>query len=111
MDNLIALLLGLSVAYYFFSKGTFTLIVWGLIGYLVSLNYLHNSRTISVCVGIALALGVMYWSTREGFEEEDSEGDGEGEIKKKKEPKPKVKRSVRYWCINSVIKYIVKSGK
>jgi hypothetical protein len=80
MDNLIALLLGLGVAYYFFSKGTFTLIVWGLIGYLVSLNYLHNSRTISVCVGIALALGVMYWSTREGFEEENkSEKEGEPE--------------------------------
>ena len=42
-------------------------------------------------------------SEDEGFEEEDSEGDGCGEIKKKKEPKPKVKRSVRYWCINSDI--------
>jgi hypothetical protein len=70
MDNLIALLLGLGVAYYFFSKGTFTLIIWGLIGYLVSLNYLNKSRTVSVFVGIALALGIMYLSTREGFEEE-----------------------------------------
>jgi hypothetical protein len=42
-------------------------------------------------------------SEDEGFEEEDSEGDGGCEIKKKKEPKPKVKRSVRYWCINSDI--------
>jgi hypothetical protein len=38
-------------------------------------------------------------SEDEGFEEEESEG--EGEIKKKKELK--VKRSVRYWCINSDI--------
>jgi hypothetical protein len=71
MDNLIALLLGLGVAYYFFSKGTFTLIIWGLIGYLVSLNYLNKSRTVSVIIGIALALGIMYLSTREGFEEEN----------------------------------------
>jgi hypothetical protein len=80
MDNLIALLLGLGVAYYFFSKGTFTLIIWGLIGYLVSLNYLNKSRTVSVFVGIALALGIMYLSTREGFEEESkSEKEGEPE--------------------------------
>jgi hypothetical protein len=80
MDNLIALLLGLGVAYYFFSKGTFTLIIWGLIGYLVSLNYLNKSRTVSVIIGIALALGIMYWSTREGFEEENkSEKESEKE--------------------------------
>jgi hypothetical protein len=49
-------------------------------------------------------------SEDEGFEEEDSDGDGgdhgDDEIKKKEpkpEPKPKVKRSVRYWCINSDI--------
>jgi hypothetical protein len=80
MDDLIALLLGLGVAYYFFSKGTFSLILWGLVGYLFSLNYLHKSRTFSVFVGIALALGMMYWSTREGFEEEDKkEGEKEPE--------------------------------
>jgi len=70
MDNLLALLLGLGVAYYFFSKGTFSLILWGLVGYLLSLNYFHKSRTFSVLVGIALAFGMMYWSTYEGFEEE-----------------------------------------
>jgi hypothetical protein len=80
MDDLIALLLGLGVAYYFFSKGTFSLILWGLVGYLFSLNYLHKSRTVSVFVGVALALGMMYWSTREGFEEEDKkEGEKEPE--------------------------------
>ena len=70
MDNLLALLLGLGVSYYFFSKGTFSLILWGLVGYLLSLNYFHKSRTFSVMVGIALAFGMMYWSTYEGFEEE-----------------------------------------
>ena len=71
MDDLIALLLGLGVAYYFFSKGTFSLILWGLIGYLFSLSYLHKSRSVCVCVGIIVALGIMYLSTREGFEEEE----------------------------------------
>jgi hypothetical protein len=70
MDNLLALLLGLGVSYYFFSKGTFSLILWGLVGYLLSLNFFHKSRTFSVLVGIALAFGMMYWSTYEGFEEE-----------------------------------------
>jgi hypothetical protein len=72
MDNLVALLLTLFVAYYFLSKGALSLVVWGLVGYLISLNYFHKSRTVSVMVGIALALGMMYWSTREGFEEEGS---------------------------------------
>jgi hypothetical protein len=75
MDDLIALLLGLGVAYYFFSKGTFSLIVWGLIGYLFSLNYLHKSRTFSVFVGIVVALSMMYYLNREGFEEEDKKED------------------------------------
>ena len=65
MDDLIALLFGLGVAYYFFSKGTFSLIVWGLIGYLFSLSCIHKSRTVSVCVGVIVALVSMYLSTRE----------------------------------------------
>ncbi len=70
---MLALLLGLGVAWYFLSKGALSLLVWGLVGYLLSLNYFHKSRTFSVMVGIALSLGMMYCSTREGFEEEDSE--------------------------------------
>jgi len=77
--DLLALLLGLGVAWYFLSRGALSLVVWGLIGYLVSLNYFHKSRTISVMVGILLSLGVMYWSTREGFEEEGSEKEKEKE--------------------------------
>jgi hypothetical protein len=73
MDSMLALLLGLGVAWYFLSKGALSLLVWGLVGYLLSLNYFHKSRTFSVMVGIALSLGMMYYSTREGFEEEDSE--------------------------------------
>jgi hypothetical protein len=73
MDSMLALLLGLGVAWYFLSKGALSLLVWGLVGYLLSLNYFHKSRTFSVMVGIALSLGMMYCSTREGFEEEDSE--------------------------------------
>jgi hypothetical protein len=83
MDNLLALLLGLGVSYYFFSKGTFSLILWGLVGYLLSLNYFHKSRTFSVMVGIALAFGMMYWSTYEGFEEEKL-----AEKEKDSEPQP-----------------------
>ena len=77
MDSMLALLLGLGVAWYFLSRGALSLVVWGLVGYLVSLNYFHKSRMISVMVGIALALGMMYWSTREGFEEEGSEKEKE----------------------------------
>lgn len=73
MDSMLALLLGLGVAWYFLSRGALSLVIWGLVGYLVSLNYFHKSRTVSVMVGLALALGMMYWSTREGFEEEESE--------------------------------------
>jgi hypothetical protein len=81
MDSLLALILGLGVAYYFFCKRTFSLIVWGLIGYLISLNYLNKSRTVSVLAGIALALGVMYCSTREQFEGEKPEETEETEPK------------------------------
>jgi len=69
MDSL-ALLLGLGVALYFLSRGAVSIVVWGVVGYLLSLNYLHKSRFVSVLVGVALSLGMMYWSTREGFEEE-----------------------------------------
>jgi len=78
MDNLIALLIGLGVCWYFFSKGTFSLILWSLIGYLFSLNYLHKSRTFSVLVGVGLSLVVMYFSTRESFEEEKKEPESTG---------------------------------
>jgi len=80
MDDLIAVLFGLGVAYYFFSKGTFSLIVWGLLGYLFSLKCIHKSRSVSVCVGLVVSLVVMYLSTREGFEEEKlSEKDKDSE--------------------------------
>ena len=72
MDSL-ALLLGVGVSLYFLSRGAVSLVVWGIVGYLLSLNYLHKSRFVSVLVGVALSLGIMYWSTREGFEEEGSE--------------------------------------
>jgi hypothetical protein len=79
MDTLLSLIIGLGVAYYFFSRGTFTLIVWALVGYLLTLNFLHTSRTVAVLGGVALALGVMYYSTREGFEEEAREKKKESE--------------------------------
>ena len=68
--DLLALLLGLGVAWYFLSRGALSLVVWEGIGYLISLKYLHKSHMVSILMGIALALGIMYWSTREGFEEE-----------------------------------------
>jgi len=79
MDTFLALFLGLLVCWYFLSKNAFSLVIWGLVGYLLSLNFLHKSRMFSVLAGIALALGVMYWSTREGFEEEKKEESEEKE--------------------------------
>jgi hypothetical protein len=76
--DMLALLIGLAAIYYFFSKGTYSLIVWGIIGYLVSCKYLHKSQIICVLVGIAIALLVMR-SSIEGFEEEDAK-------EKEKEP-------------------------
>jgi hypothetical protein len=79
MDSMLALLLGLGVAWFFLSRGALSLLVWGLVGYLLSLNYFHKSRTFSVMVGILLSLGMMYLSTREGFEEEGSEKEKDSE--------------------------------
>jgi hypothetical protein len=76
--DMLALLIGLAAIYYFFSKGTYSLIVWGIIGYLVCCKYLHKSQLICVLVGIAVALLVMQYSI-EGFEEEDAK-------EKEKEP-------------------------
>ena len=74
--DMLALLIGLAAIYYFFSKGTYSLIVWGIIGYLVSCKYLHKSQIICVLVGIAVALVVMQYSI-EGFEEEEKEKEPE----------------------------------
>ena len=74
--DMLALLIGLGASYYFFSKGAFSLIIWGVIGYLITCKYLHKSQLISVLVGIAISLLVMHCSI-EGFEEEDKEKEPE----------------------------------
>jgi hypothetical protein len=73
MDTFLAVCIGLIAVWYFLSKNALTLVIWGLIGYLITHNYFHKSRSISVVAGIAVSLAVMYWSNREGFEEESKE--------------------------------------
>jgi hypothetical protein len=76
--DMLALLIGLGASYYFFSKGAFSLIIWGVIGYLITCKYLHKSQLISVLVGIAISLIVMLYSI-EGFEEDTTEKEKEPE--------------------------------
>ena len=45
------------------------MLMWILIGYLVSYNFFLRSRTISLLLGIGLAYVVCYISTREHFED------------------------------------------
>jgi len=70
-DLIFAILLGLVVCYYLYSRNATNLIVWVLSGYLLTYNFgLTNSRTLSVIAGIAVAWVVVYVSTREHFEQE-----------------------------------------
>lgn len=89
MDTFLAVVLGLIVCWYFLSKNALTLVIWGLMGYLITHNYFHKSRMVSVVAGILVSLGVMYWSNREGFEEEKKESEKESE----KEPESTGKSS------------------
>ena len=53
--------------------------LWGLIGYLISYNYIcKTSRVCSVLIGIAVAYLVVHCSTYEYFEEEKKEEPEEG---------------------------------
>jgi hypothetical protein len=70
-DLIFAILLGLVVCYYLYSRNATNLIVWVLSGYLLTYNFgLTKSRTLSVIAGVAVAWVVVYVSTREHFEQE-----------------------------------------
>jgi hypothetical protein len=70
-DLIFAILLGLVVCYYLYSRNATNLIVWVLSGYLLTYNFgLTKSRTLSVLAGVAVAWVVVYVSTREHFEQE-----------------------------------------
>lgn len=70
MDSLVAGVLSVGVTLYFLKKNVPQMLMWILIGYLVSYNFFVNSRTISLLLGIGLAYVVCYISTREHFEDE-----------------------------------------
>lgn len=70
MDSLVAGVLSVGVTLYFLKKNVPQMLMWILIGYLVSYNFLVSSRTISLLLGIGLAYVVCYISTREHFEDE-----------------------------------------
>lgn len=70
-DLIFAILLGLIVCYYLYSRNATNLIVWVISGYLVTYNFgITMSRTLSMLAGIAVAWVVVYLSTREHFEQE-----------------------------------------
>jgi hypothetical protein len=70
MDSLVAGVLSVGVTLYFLKRNVPQMLMWILIGYLVSYNFLVSSRTISLLLGIGLAYAVCYISTREHFEDE-----------------------------------------
>jgi hypothetical protein len=70
MDSLAAGVLSVGVTLYFLKRNVPQMLMWILIGYLVSYNFLVSSRTISLLLGIGLAYVVCYVSTREHFEDE-----------------------------------------
>jgi len=69
MDSLVAGVLSVGVTLYFLKKNVPQMLMWILIGYLVSYNFIVSSRTISLLLGIGLAYVVCYISTREHFED------------------------------------------
>jgi hypothetical protein len=69
MDSLVAGVLSVGVTLYFLKKNVPQMLMWILIGYLVSYNFFLRSRTISLLLGIGLAYVVCYISTREHFED------------------------------------------
>ena len=70
MDSLVAGVLSVGVTLYFLKRNVPQMLMWILIGYLVSYNFLVSSRTMSLLLGIGLAYAVCYISTREHFEDE-----------------------------------------
>jgi len=70
MDSLVAGVLSVGVTLYFLKRNVPQMLMWILIGYLISYNFLVSSRTISLLLGIGLAYAVCYISTREHFEDE-----------------------------------------
>ena len=70
MDSLVAGVLSVGVTLYFLKRNVPQMLMWILIGYLVSYNFFVSSRTISLLLGIGLAYAVCYISTREHFEDE-----------------------------------------
>ena len=81
MDSLVAGVLFLAITYYFLKRNVPQMLFWVILGYLLSFNYVHSSRTTAVLVGILSSYLVCYISTREHFEEE--------KLEKKKEEDPK----------------------
>jgi hypothetical protein len=84
-DSVLAGILFLGVTYYLLKKNVPQMLIWVVLGYLVAFNWVHSSRTVAVLVGIASAMTVCYYSTREYFEQEKLEEKKESDPK---EPEP-----------------------
>jgi hypothetical protein len=83
-DSVIALLLGLASFGFLYTRHQPFMIVWTIMGYLVSYNLVFKrSRILSVILGIMLTYGAIWHSTREYFENED-----EKKSEDHKEPEP-----------------------
>lgn len=86
-DSMIAYALGASVLVYLYTRRLPWLGVWTVLTYLVAYNCaLSHSRTQSMILAIAVTAGIVWHSTREFFENEESDSDGEPEPTGKSTP-------------------------
>jgi len=83
MTDDIALLLGVSICWYFYYKKTYSLLMWFIITSLLTHTYLHKSRLTSVIFGLIVAVCLLMYSNR--FETFDDKEEKE-EKEEKKEP-------------------------
>jgi len=82
-DSLLAGLLGLAAFGFLYTRRQPFLIVWTIMGYLVSYNLVFKqSRILSMILGIMLTYGALWHSTREYFDNEDKKEEDP------KEPEP-----------------------
>ena len=70
IDTLLACILALAVITYLVRKNVGYMMVWLVLTYIVSYNWVYPSRTLGVLLGIVAMWAVCYVSTREHFEEE-----------------------------------------
>jgi hypothetical protein len=85
IDNILAGAVAIVVASYFVSRRVAYLLFWVIITFLVSNQYFHLNKTLSILLGIVVSYGVAMYTVRytmEGFDTEEKEKE------KKSEPEP-----------------------